>query len=103
MAKLINLTGHDVVINGERIEPRLRLRIEFEKTYVDGLYVFQIKDNTPKQREDVLYIVSEKYASVFRRKDIVFPVNQIRDINNKVIACGGLGYYKRMRPEKTSG
>ncbi len=107
-AAIINLTPHTVVVETDgrryelepsgtvaRIVTRTGDRIDTLHTVGGPLPLYQVIvstqiDGLPEPTSGVLFLTSTTVARAAHRTDVVFPHNQQRDINGKVISCRGL-------------
>lgn len=100
--RLINLTGHRVVVlqwNDEQVAVPSRgyLRVESSQSAagvinVDGIRVpiIEITENQltmPSAEDGVLYIVSGIVAAKANREDFVVPSRVQRDTNGRTVGC----------------
>lgn len=105
--RLVNLTGHDLVICGmlvpgtnqratldsmmREVKRMSTFNTEFGHTDIPLLEVTERGIlNLPAPQKDVLYIVSGIVASAAQREDVVAPARMIRDSKGKVTQCRAL-------------
>lgn len=92
----VNLTPHNVTINGLTLEPagpapRVNT-IEVSTTIIDGIEVVDVAygdiDYLPPRAEDTWYIVSKMCADAAPdRDDLLYPGSLVRDEGGRIIGC----------------
>jgi len=97
--KIINVTPHTIVINGNSFAPCGKVaRVDQNNILIntiDGIDIFKTTyGNTvdlPDQSDDTIYIVSALVRSACPdRKDIFSPADFIRDSAGNITGCKGL-------------
>lgn len=93
---LINLTAHQIIVNGKTILPTGYVARAVTKSNQVGevngipLVVTKVQDinNLPAPEENVFYIVTSMVREACPdRQDLISPTRLIRDQNNNIIGC----------------
>ena len=99
MDKIINMTPHNININGVSFESKGTFRLEFETELIGSLAnipisktVFKDCYNLPKFKDDTFYIVSSLLCRAYpNRKDFLIVNETIRE-NGKIVGCNSLAF-----------
>lgn len=100
MAKLVNLTSHDIVMvrgdgNLEIIASEGIARCDVERKTIDNINGYDLNINVygkvsglPDPQEDTFYIVSALVAKQLPlRNDLIVPDDTVRDEKGRIISC----------------
>lgn len=93
---MVNIDGEDTLVRFPKYQKTPRVEYNYSPGVLPNTRVMlptEIKD-LPKPMPNIYYLVSRETARVakelYRREDFLSPGPQIRNVDNKVVACKGL-------------